>query len=285
MNQGTATDSGQNLHTAFWETHFNNPDIGAFLSEVVTELVDGIGGPSRGISWAITLLGSGEAVTLIAGSAPAQAADEAQRSFDDGPARQAVRSAEFVTVGNTALERRWPGYASAAAAEGIGSLVSVPLVPSEVFRAAVNLYAPWPHVFTSADITAAALLARQVSRTLRLVQQLVQELAARSGVGAELSSAQLSRVLAGLALRTLVRDFGFSEEGALDYLRSAAGGTPRESVGGTVRALVVDSGQGQESSLTAPLSPPIPLPPPTPAVHAGDAVPVRRRRRRADSPA
>ena len=142
-----------------------------------------------------------------------------------------------MTVGNTALERRWPGYASAAAAEGIGSLVSIPLVPSEVFRAAVNLYAPWPHVFTSADITAAALMARQMSRTLRLVQQLVQELAVRSGVGAELSSAQLSRVLAGLALRTLVRDFGFSEEGALDYLRSAAGGTPRESVGGTVRVV------------------------------------------------
>jgi hypothetical protein len=143
----------------------------------------------------------------------------------------------------------------------------------------VNLYAPWPHVFTSADIIAAALLARQVSRTLRLVQQLVQELAVRSGAGAELSSAQLSRVLAGLALRTLVRDFGFSEEGALDYLRSAAGGTPRESVGGTVRVVVVDSGRGQEAV------PPAPLPPPSPAVHAGDTVPVRRRRRRADSPA
>ena len=282
MNQVTATNKRQELHTAFWETHFDNPDIGAFLSEVVTELVDGIGGPSRGISWAITVLGSGETVTLTAGSAPARAADEAQRSFDDGPARQAARSGEFVSVGDTALERRWPGYASAAAAVGIGSLISVPLVPSDVFRAAVNLYSPWPHTFTSADITAAALLARQMSRTLRLVQQLVQELAVRSGAGAELSSAQLSRVLAGLALRTLVRDFGFSEEGALDYLRSAAGGTPRESVGGTVRVLVVDSGQGQEPSLTTP---PAPLSPPFPAVHAGDPAPVRRRRRRADSPA
>ena len=272
MTQGTATDSRQDPHAAFWETHFNNPDIGAFLSEVVSELVGDIGGPSRGISWAITFLRSGEAITLTAGSAPARAADEAQRSFDDGPARTAVRSGEFVSVGDTSLERRWPGYASAAAAEGVGSLLSVPLVPPQVFRAAVNLYAPWPHVFTSADITAAARLARQVSRTLRLVQQL----AIRSGASADLSSAQLSRVLAGLALRTLVRDFGFSEEGALDYLRSAAGGGAREATGGTVRVLVPDSGQSPESSPPSPQAP---------ALHAGDSPPVRRRRRRAETPA
>src|SRR6478752_4598652 len=172
MKQGTAPARGQDLHPAFWATHFNNPDIGAFLREVVTELVDGIGGPSRGISWAITVLGSGEPVTLTAGSAPARAADEAQRSFDDGPARTAVRSGEFVFVGDTSLERRWPGYASAAAAFGARSLLSVPLVPPSIFQAAVNLYAPWPHVFTSADITAAARLARHLSRALRLVQQL-----------------------------------------------------------------------------------------------------------------
>ncbi|RKR20045.1 GAF domain-containing protein [Arthrobacter oryzae] len=278
MNQGTATDRRQDLHAAFWVTHFNNPDIGAFLSEAVSELVDRVGGPRRGISWAITVLGSGEPVTLTAGGAPARAADEAQRSFDDGPARMAVRSGEFVSVGDTALERRWPGYAAAAAAEGIGSLISVPLVPAEVFRAAMNLYAPWPHVFTSADITATALLARQVSRTLRLVQQL----AVNWGAGADLSSAQLSRVLAGLALRTLVRDFGFSEEGALDYLRSAAGGPARDSAGGKVRVLITDSGQGQEPPPPAALAPPAPL---APVPHAGDAVPLRRRRRRADSTA
>ena len=272
MTQRTAPDSRQDPHAAFWETHFNNPDIGAFLGEAVSELVGDIGGPGRGISWAITFLRSGETLTLTAGSAPARAADEAQRSFDDGPARTAVRSGEFVSVGDTALERRWPGYAAAAAAEGVGSLLSVPLVPPELFRAAVNLYAPWPHVFTSEDITAAARLARQVSRSLRLVQQM----ALRSGASADLSSAQLSRVLAGLALRTLVRDFGFSEEGALDYLRSAAGGGAREAVGGTVSVLAPDYGQSPEA-------PPQGLQALAP--HAGDAPPVRRRRRRAETPA
>jgi GAF domain len=248
MTQGTATDGREDRHASFWELHFNDPDIGAFLSDAVGEFVNDIGGPGRGISWAITLLGSGEALTLTAGSAPARAADEAQRSFDDGPARTAVRSGEFVSVGDTSLERRWPGYASAAAAFGARSLLSVPLVPETVFQASVNLYAPWPHVFTSADITGAARLARHVSRALRLVQQLDL----RSGSGAELSSAQLSRALAGLALRTLVREYGFSEEGALDYLRSVAGGATREASGGTVHILVPDSVQGQKEPMPSP---------------------------------
>lgn len=300
MTQGTAGEGRPDRHASFWELHFNDPDIGAFLSAAVGEFVHDIGGPARGISWAITLLGSGEALTLTAGSAPARAADEAQRSFDDGPARTAVRGGEFVSVGDTSLERRWPGYASAAAAFGVRSVLSVPLVPETVFQASVNLYAPWPHLFTSADITAAARLARHVSRALLLVQQL----ALRSGSGADLSSAQLSRALAGLAMRTLVREYGFTEEGALDYLRSVAGGATgeasggsrgtvgatreavgltretgratREPGGGTVHVLVPDSVQGPREPPPGPYAP---------APHAGDAPPARRRRRRTETPA
>lgn len=272
MTLGTARDGRQDRQASFWELHFNDPDVGAFLSEAMSEFVDDIGGPGRGISWAITLLGSAEALTLAAGSAPARAADEAQRAFDDGPARTAVRSGEFVFVGDTSLERRWPGYAAAAAAFGVQSLVSVPLIPQSVFQAAVNLYAPWPHVFTSADITAATRLARHLSRALRLVQQL----ALRSGSSADLSSAQLSRALAGLALRTLVREYGLSEEGALDYLRSVAGGATRESAGGTVHVLVPDSVQVQKEPQPSSY---------TGAPHGADTPPIRRRRRRTGTPA
>ena len=154
--------------------------------------------------------------------------------------------------------------------------------PQAVFRAAVNLYAPWPHVFTSADITAAARLARHVSRALRLVQ----ELALRSGGSADLSSAQLSRALAGLALRTLVREYGFSEEGALDYLRSVAGGAARESAGGTVHVLVPDSVPGPESAPAQSLCRGTPrrrhAPRPSTAAQDGELRPRRTPARAAD---
>jgi GAF domain-containing protein len=259
MTQVTPEGSRQDPLAAFWDVHFNDPAVGAFLSDVVSELIDEIGGSGRGIDWGITLLRSGETITLAAGSLASRAADEAQRVFDDGPARAAVRSGEFVLVGDTSLERRWPGYASAVAAEGARSILSVPLMPADVFRAAVNLYAAWPQVFTSADITAAVRLAHQVSRALLLVQ----EAALTYGAAADLSSVQLSRVLAGLALRTLVRDYGFSEGEALDYLRSAAAGPAREPAGGPQ---------------------PVPYVPAVPAPHAGEP-PVRRRRRKVESPA
>ncbi len=70
MTQGTPGDGRQDPHASFWELHFNDPDVGAFLGEAVSEFVDEIGGPGRGISWAITLLRSAEALTLTAGSAP-----------------------------------------------------------------------------------------------------------------------------------------------------------------------------------------------------------------------
>jgi hypothetical protein len=43
----------------------------------------------------------------------------------------------------------------------------------------------------------------------------------------ELSSAQLSRALTPLALRALVREYGFSVEESLEYLRRAAGNLPQ----------------------------------------------------------
>jgi GAF domain-containing protein len=228
MSERIAADTGLKLPAAFGEMGFDNRDIGTFLRDVIGEFVEDIGSPVRGISWAFAFLRSGEVITLAAGSAPARAVDEVQGWFEDGPARTAVRCGEFVHVPDSSLERRWPGYASAAAGLGIRSVLSVPFVPVDLFRAAVSLYAPWPHVFTSEDITAAIRFARQESRALRLAQQV----AGRPEGGPELSSAQLSRALAGLALRTLTREYGLSYEAALEYLRSVAGSRPQAPVDG-----------------------------------------------------
>jgi hypothetical protein len=85
------------------------------------------------------------------------------------------------------------------------------------------LYAPQAHVFTSADITAALTFVRHASWTLRLAQQAGQ----RDQRSEELSSAQLSRALAPLALRALALEYGLSAEESLEYLRRAAGNLPQ----------------------------------------------------------
>jgi hypothetical protein len=218
-----SADNAQMADAALWEVRCESLDIGTFLHDTISEFVNDLGAPGRGISWAITLLRQEGSTTLAASSPASESVDRLQSAFDDGPSRAAVRMREFVLVTDMRLERRWPGYAGTAANLGILSGLSVPLTPPEVFRTAFNMYAPVPHVFTSTDIMAAIRFARRASWTLRLVQQAGQ----REMRDEELSSAQLSRVLAALALRTLVREYGLSIEDALEYLRRAAGNLPQ----------------------------------------------------------
>ncbi len=218
-----SADNARIADAAVRETRFDSPDIGMLLHDAISEFVNDLGAPGRGISWAITLVRDEGSTTLAAGSPASESVDRLQSAFDDGPSRAAVRTGEFVLITDMRLERRWPGYAGTAANLGILSGLSVPLSPADLFRTTFNLYAPVPHVFMSTDITAAIRFARHASWTLRLVQQAGQ----RDKKDEELSSAQLSRVLAALALRTLVREYGFSVEEALEYLRRAAGNLPQ----------------------------------------------------------
>lgn len=235
MTQQIPADDAQTADAAVWEMRFDNPDIDTFLHEAISEFVDELGTPGRGLSWAITLLRADGSQTLAAGSAASEAVDSLQSAFDQGPTLAAVSTGEFVLITDMRRERRWPGYASAAASLDIRSALSVPLVPAPVFRAAFNLYAPLPHVFTSSDITAAARFVRHASWTLRLAQQAGR----RDQRSEELTSARLARTLAPLAVRALVREYGFTVEESLEFLRRAAGNLPQPK-GHAVPASLLD---------------------------------------------
>ena len=291
MTEDVAADGGPERSATAWDMRFDSRDVGAFLHEVVGEFVEDTGGSSRGISWSLTIFRAGEVITLAAGSAPARAVDEAQLSFEDSPFRTALRSGELVLVPDIGLERRWPGYASTAAGLGVRSLMAVPLIPTDAFHAVLGLYAPWPHVFTSADMTASVRFARELSRDLRLAQGLA--LGAHSE--SQLSSVQLSRTLAGLVARTLVREHGFSVEASLDYLRRLAGNMPPPG-DGLLPVLIPSADQDQRGIPASPglrAARPVDARPVDPHPvdahpldpHPVDSHPVRRRRRKTGSPA
>jgi GAF domain-containing protein len=197
---------------------FESNDVENFLSDVTDEFMRDIQGARRDINWAATLLSRGEAHTLAAGSAQALAADREQCSFADGPVLQAVRSGDFVHVADLARERRWPGYAVAAASHGVGSLLSMPIVSAAGSSAAINLYAPVPHAFTSEDIVRTRSYATHVARSLRVVLRVAE----RAEANAELAVAQTSMALMDLAVRTLMSEYGLGHEGAFQYLRTVA---------------------------------------------------------------
>jgi GAF domain-containing protein len=197
---------------------FESTDVEDFLASVTGEFMRELGGGGRSIRWAVTFFRPGQARTAAAGSAAARAADEEQCSFADGPVLESLRTGDFVHLADTARDRRWPGYASAAADHGVRSLLSMPIVSSVGWHAALSLYAAAPHAFSSQDIVMVRRYARQVARSLRLVVQV----AARAEIGAQVAIAQSSAVLMDLAIGILMSDYGLGHEAAVQYLRTVA---------------------------------------------------------------
>lgn len=197
---------------------FVSTDVEDFLAAVTHEFMRDIDGDLRGISWAVTFFRPGSARTAAAGSAAARAADEEQCSFADGPVLESLRAGDFVHLADVARDRRWPGYASAAADHGVRSLLSIPIMAAAGWSAALSLYASTAHAFTSEDIIRTRRYARQVARSLRMVVRMAE----RAEASVELAVAQSSMVLMDLAVSTLKSEYGLGHEAALQYLRTVA---------------------------------------------------------------
>jgi hypothetical protein len=200
------------------EPVFDSKDVEDYLWEVTHEFMKDIKGERRGIGWAATLFRLGKARTLAASSDQARDADLEQCSFADGPVLEALRSGEFVLLSDVRRDRRWPGYASAAAGHGVQSLLSMPIVSEGMTRAAINLYAASPHVFSSDDLLRSQSYGRQVARAMRVVVRVAERAEAAAGIAV----AQSSLVLVDLAVRSLMDEYGLSREGALRFLQREA---------------------------------------------------------------
>lgn len=163
------------------EPVFDSTDVEEYLREETRDFMREIQGDRRGIGWAATLFRLGYSRTIAAGTDQARQAEREQCSFADGPVIEALRSNAFVLVSDLARDRRWPGYAVAASAHGVQSLLSMPLVSEEAASAAISLYAPSPHAFTSDDLLSAAGYVRHVARALRVVVRIAGRAEAAAG--------------------------------------------------------------------------------------------------------
>ena len=200
------------------EPVFDSKDVETYLWEMTHDFMTAIQGELRGISWAATLFRLGKARTLAASTERAREADREQCSFADGPVMEALRTGEFVLLSDLSRDRRWPGYSSAAVGHGVQSLLSVPIVSEGGTSAAINLYAPSRHVFTSEDLLQVRGYARQVARALRVVVRVAERAEATAGVAV----VQSSLVLVDLAVRSLMNEYSLSREGALQFLQTQA---------------------------------------------------------------
>ena len=138
----------------------------------------------------ITLLEAEGPRTAIASSATALEVDSSQYgAVDGGPCLEAYRRQQIFRIDSTATDRRWPKFAAMAAAHGLGSTLSIPLVVGGDGLGALNIYCRRQHGFVDADERLAAMLgscasvalinARGYWRAARLADQLGQALSTR----------------------------------------------------------------------------------------------------------
>jgi GAF domain-containing protein len=118
----------------------------------------------------ITLLVDGTPRTGVFTHPDAPQIDEAQYRSGEGPCMYAFRNQKTYRIDDTASEPRWPAFAAAALAHGIGSTLSLPLAARDTSIGALNLYAQSPGAFTHAHEKAVLVFAEQASIALANAQ-------------------------------------------------------------------------------------------------------------------
>ena len=169
---------------------------------------------------AITLLRPRTKATIASSSDSAEAMDQVQFRFDDGPCLRAAREGQTYVVTDFATDTRFAGYSRAATDHGIRSALGVP-IPLDGFAAAgLNLYAPHPDAFGADSVLAAEEMAGEISGALRLAVRLAH----LTEVSEQLKAAMSSRTTIDVAAGIVMAQNRCSHDTAMSILKAASSG-------------------------------------------------------------
>jgi GAF domain-containing protein len=114
----------------------------------------------------ISTLVDGEPRTAVFTDAEAPEIDAAQYEAGEGPCLDAFRHGVIFRVNDTASETRWIAFCKAAAAHGVRSTISLPMISNGEGIGALNLYSREVAAFADTDETLAMALASQAAVVL-----------------------------------------------------------------------------------------------------------------------
>jgi GAF domain-containing protein len=204
-------------------------DLPALIELVCAQVVRAVPG-ADGVS--VTLLDGGKPFTASSTSELVTELDAVEYREDAGPCVDAAKTGKLVRASmNEALER-WPVFARACRAAGMGSFLSTPLTVDERHAGAINVYSRRDHGFADLDasllelFTAAAEVAlRSHSRYLRAAE-LSEQL--RSALDSRAVIDQAKGMI--MAVHGVTADQAFQRLVDLSQRRTAScGSSPRSS--------------------------------------------------------
>lgn len=145
--------------------------------------------------------------------------DGDQYADEGGPCIDAIRTGDQVHSTNTAWAAKWPCFAAAAAAAGVGAVVSAPLHDlADKPMGALNIYLDAPTDFNEREHLIVAALAAETEILLRSALDLL----GAEAVQQHLRIAIASREVIGEAKGILMAEQHCSADKAFDLLRRAS---------------------------------------------------------------
>ncbi len=145
--------------------------------------------------------------------------DAVQYALDDGPCLDAARQRRENRVDDlVADDGRWPEFAAQCRADGVRSLLALPLVSGEECVGAINLYGWAPHAFDAFDASLARVAASRCADAIVAVSALdgVRRLAG------QLEQAMASRAVIEPAKGLIMAMRGVPEHEAFEVLRKTS---------------------------------------------------------------
>jgi GAF domain-containing protein len=170
----------------------------------------------------ITLLRDGRPVTAVFTDPEAPEIDTSQYSSGSGPCLDAFRTGEILQIADTTVETRWPEFCARAAAGGIRSTLSLPLVVGATSLGALNLYSRAPNGFS--EHATALVFAAQAAVVLANSQAYW----AAHHLSSQLEIALTSRASIEQAKGILMATSGVGADEAFELLRSESNTTNRK---------------------------------------------------------
>jgi GAF domain-containing protein len=206
---------------AFDQLHdllLTSQDINGFLSEFTTMLAQRLSTADAEVWCAVSLLRQRKATTVTCSSSQAEALDETQNQFRDGPCLTAIREHTVVRVGDVAADGRWPAYLAVAADQGVHSILGVPFALGEDANAGLNVYSDRAHHFDPDTIASIELQVALASKGLRLAVRLARHREAE----ADLTAAMTSRTIIDLAVGIVMAQNRCPQQEAFEILKAAS---------------------------------------------------------------
>ena len=136
--------ASQDAFFALAALNFAEESMSSVMERVATATKATIPGASEA---SVTLVEDREAFTIAFTGQLAVDLDERQYEQDAGPCLACITDGEPVVITSMRSEQRWPDWSQAAAAQGAGSSLSIPVPLQPAVSAALNVYSTQEDAF------------------------------------------------------------------------------------------------------------------------------------------